>query len=543
MSSVARYFHTIRYLKANQLFWRVRLRLLSSAVHEGALLNVRPSMRMLVRPVEGLTAMLGPTEFEFLGARRRVATPQDWEPPDAPKLWTYNLHYFDDLNAQEASARVDWHREVLERWVSENPPGRVNAWEPYPVSRRIVNWIKWTSRGNQLSFACRASLATQTRWLRRRLEFHLLGNHLLANAKALVFSGLYFDGQEADAWYEQGMQILQRELPEQVLSDGAHFELSPMYHAAVLEDLLDLVNILRCYDRDVPALWMDCAQRMLRWLQAMCHPDGGISFFNDAAFGIAASKIELDDYASRLGLMAPGNHNAAVVDLSASGYVRAKCGTAFLLCDCGSVGPDYLPGHAHADTLSFELSLNGKRVMVNSGTSRYGNDAERQRQRGTAAHNTVVVDGEDSSEVWGGFRVARRARTRLRWVRSFEPIEFVAEHDGYRRLPGQVGHERRWILDQKGMQIYDRLSGRFKIAEMYLHLHPDVEASRSDSNGVLLRQGGIGIATIVFEGALDVSLRDSTWHPRFGAPVHNSCIVVKFCRSQLLTRLSWADSA
>ena len=82
------------------------------------------------------------------------------------------------------------------------------------------------------------------------------------------------------------------------------------------------------------------------------------------------------------------------------------------LLDVAPVGPDYLPGHAHADTLSFELSLFGQRVLVNSGTSQYEAGPERSRQRGTAAHNTVIVDGHDSSEVWAGFRVARRASSR-----------------------------------------------------------------------------------------------------------------------------------
>ena len=84
-------------------------------------------------------------------------------------------------------------------------------------------------------------------------------------------------------------------------------------------------------------------------------------------------------------------------------------GEAVLLIDVAPIGPDYLPGHAHADTLSYELSLYGKRVLVNSGTSRYGSGPKRDWERSTAAHNTVEVDGQSSSETWSGFRVARRA--------------------------------------------------------------------------------------------------------------------------------------
>lgn len=85
--------------------------------------------------------------------------------------------------------------------------------------------------------------------------------------------------------------------------------------------------------------------------------------------------------------------------LKDSGYVVAKVNEIKLITDVAKVGPDYIPGHAHADTLSFEFSIGNQRVFVNSGTSIYGLGEERLRQRKTETHNTVVVDGEDSSSV------------------------------------------------------------------------------------------------------------------------------------------------
>jgi len=177
--------------------------------------------------------------FRFLNVERRCSLAADWQPGGADKLWIYNLHYFDDLNAHAAANRRHWHHQLLERWVAENPPGQGEGWEPYPLSRRIVNWVKWGLRGNAFPAACRTSLAVQARWLLGRLEYHLLGNHLLANASALVHAGLYFAGPEAERWYGRGMHILGRELPAQVLPDGGHFERSTMYHASTLEHLLD----------------------------------------------------------------------------------------------------------------------------------------------------------------------------------------------------------------------------------------------------------------------------------------------------------------
>jgi uncharacterized heparinase superfamily protein len=323
-----------------------------------------------------------------------------WSGLQREKLWRYNQHYFDDLNAQDAADRISWHEALLCDWVAQNLPGQGDGWEPYPLSLRVVNWVKWALGGVALPPTAKQSLAVQVRWLTGRLENHLLGNHLFSNAKALVMAGLFFNGPEADAWLDQGLRILAHEVPEPLLPDGGHFERSTMYHALALEDMLDLVNATQCFANRLSAKqqrqvddWPELACKMYVWLLAMCHPDGEFSLFNDAAFDIAPSVAELDSYVRRLFVdEATQGPSPSLVLLKESGYVRLAHGLAVAILDVAPVGPDYLPGHAHADTLSFELSVGPHRVFVNSGTSCYGSSIERLRQRGTAALNTVVVD-------------------------------------------------------------------------------------------------------------------------------------------------------
>jgi uncharacterized heparinase superfamily protein len=167
----------------------------------------------------------------FLNQSGRIDEPGDWNSPEMPHLWLYNLHYFDDLNAESAQTRVAWHRNLIRRWIEENPPFAGTGWEPFPCSLRIVNWIKWVLNGNELQPDWSQSLALQAAWLEKHIEWHLLGNHLFANAKALVFAGMFFDGKDADRWLRKGLNILEREIPEQILGDGGQFELSPMYHS------------------------------------------------------------------------------------------------------------------------------------------------------------------------------------------------------------------------------------------------------------------------------------------------------------------------
>ena len=539
MSTFARYFHTVRHLRPAQVVGRVRLLLSRPRPDVRPAPPARELHAPYTAPVAPQPSLLGAARFRFLNLERDCPGVADWQARDVSRLWVYNLHYFDDLNAVGGATRHAWHTALLRRWVAENPPGQGAGWEPYPLSRRIINWVKWSARGNVLPPQCHASLAVQSRWLTQRLEYHILGNHLFANAKALVHAGLYCQGEEAESWYALGMRIVARELREQVLPDGGHFELSTMYHAAALEDLLDLINVLRAFGREVPSEWLTTAARMQRWLVVMSHPDGEIAFFNDAAFGVAPTGAELEAYAVRLGLPTALPVAESLLTLNDSGYVRAAAGAAYLICDCAQVGPDYLPGHAHADTLSFELSLGGQRLLVNSGTSEYGTGVERLRQRGTAAHNTVVIDGQDSSEVWSGFRVARRARARLQRVASGTALVIAAGHDGYRRLRGGNLHERQWILDARSLRIEDRISGAFGAAAAWFHLAPHVEARQTGAAEILLRWADNGCARLVFDGASALSVSESTWHPRFGVSLANRAVVALFSAATLSTSLCW----
>jgi uncharacterized heparinase superfamily protein len=387
------------------------------------------------------------------------------------------------------------------------------------------------------------SLVEQAHALSQQIEHHLLGNHILANAKALVFAGTYFDGKAADKWLQAGLKLLDEQLTEQVLNDGAHFELSPMYHSIILSDVLDLVQLGQLYPGGGIAQQAkrlrNTAALMARWLEGVLHPDGNIPFFNDAAFGIAPEPGAILDYASKLGVV------RAVADggmhhYQASGYVAAHLADQFAIMDVANIGPEYIPGHAHADTLSFEWSLKGQRVLVNSGTSVYGVNEERLRQRQTAAHNTVVVNGEDSSEVWSGFRVARRARAfNVKAGQAGDSVVVRASHDGYKRLRPKVVHQREWRLSPGVLELTDTLTGKFKTAQAYYHLHPFVKASLRRGVVELILADGSGCEMTVEGGEL--ALEESTWHPEFGVSEANQCVVLTFLGPVVKTTFRWGQ--
>jgi uncharacterized heparinase superfamily protein len=544
---LGRLFHTVRYLRPVQIYGRLWLRTIRPRPDVRPAPPVRtPSGSWIVRSWRE-PSLVDENTFRFLNVSCAIANPRDWDSAERSKLWRYNLHYFDDLTAANAPDRTGRHRALLARWIAENPPPVGTGWEPYPTSLRIVNWIKWSLNGGGsrgLDEKAIASLAIQARWLRKRLEVHLLGNHLWANGKALVFAGAFFDDSEADEWLRKGSAILERELGEQVLGDGGHFEQSPMYHAILLEDVLDLVNLDRAFPSRLPprllARLREVAPRMLRWLEVMSHPDGKISFFNDAALGVAPDFAWLRDTALRLGLevvAAPLRH---LEHLAESGYVRLDDGRAVVICDMASVGPDYLPGHAHADTLSFEMSIDGKRVFVNSGTGTYDSSAQREFERSTAAHNTVVVNGENSSEVWASFRVARRARPfDVRTGTDEGGLWVEGSHDGYRRLRPPVVHRRRIEASSHEVKISDHVSA-VQPAVANLYLHPDFSSAGGTGAAVTFhRADGHGRVSVSTDAGAGVNVQPSTWRVEFGKQVSNLRLILPFSDGTLMTRITW----
>ncbi len=171
-----------------------------------------------------------------------------------------------------------------------------------------------------------------------------------------------------------------------------------------------------------------------------------------------------------------------------SGNIVYRENNSHLIADVGNVGLDYLPGHSHPDILSFELAVRNHRIIVNSGTSVYGISQEGLRQRGTQAHSTVEIDNTNSTEIWSGFRVARRARpfdVKVDYNKIENEFNFIASHNGYFRLKGNPIHTRSWNFNGKKWKITDYISGSNNIITSRYYLHPEIQIRKSNIGFVL----------------------------------------------------------
>lgn len=370
-------------------------------------------------------------------------------------LWTYNLNYFDFLNQPGITANegCKW----IDRFIADIP---TITWglDPYPIALRGINWIKFFCKFPECAIREREdSLWSQYKLIEKKLEYHLMGNHLLEDAFSWYIGAVYYGDEAMKA---KAYKLLTEQLKEQTLQDGAHYEQSVMYHCILLDRLLDCINFsptdeLKSY-----------AEVQLGWLKSICYKDGSIPMMNDAALGIAPTMEEIEDYAKRLGV------TCEPTALGASGYRKMANDTWEATIDIGNITASYQPGHTHADTFNYELRLEGKPFIVDTGISTYDKTSRRQYERSTKAHNCVVVDGKDSSEVWGGFRVGKRCQVK---VIKDEACQIEASHNGFEKTC-----TRKFAITDESFSIDDYYDGE---AISYIHLIKDADTTRIHIEG------------------------------------------------------------
>jgi uncharacterized heparinase superfamily protein len=462
----------------------------------------------------------------FLNTTHSLAAPIEWNPALTPDLERMNLHYMEYLEALDDEP----FERVVREWIDAVPLARrgswSSAWNCYALSLRTLVWMQQLAvRRNRLAPAflelVHASLVEQLRFLETHLELDIGGNHLIKNAKTLLWAGAYFTGDEAARWRALGETLLAAELEEQILADGMHYERSPAYHTQVFADFVECASVAT---GPLRARLVQTLGRMAQALVDLTHPDGQTSLFNDGGLDMSYSTEACLVAAKEVGVERPTPRER--FELREAGYFGARIGSNYLLVDCGALAPDHLPAHGHGDALAFEWTLHGQRIIVDAGVFEYERGPLRDAVRSTRSHNTLTLDDLDQSEFWSSFRVGRRARVR---VERFEKLGqgFVLEgsHDGYSHLAGSPRHRRRIIAARESLVIDDEVVGgaRQSVRARFL-LHPAVRVEASKHQMVLRR----GAVAVVLETRGTLELVDAWWYPDFGVKQRTKQIVVAY---------------
>lgn len=475
MNDILKYYHTLKHLKPTQIYFQLKYRWRKAIGYKSSL----PKNKFVAKSfnwnntIRPTSLWNGSNEFTFLNLTKVFNNSIDWNDATYGKLWTYNLNYFEYLlqvdvgNKSGLSIMLDY----INCYSTH-----IDGIEPYPTSLRIINWIKYINAHQINNNSVDLTLVKDAYRLMDNLEYHLLANHLLENGFALLFAGEYLQDSMLRA---KGSFIVRTQLQEQILIDGAHYELSPMYHQLMLNRVLDSIQLLRSTgnERALLTLLEEKARLMLGWINAVTFNNGTIPLVNDSANGVNATTQQLVDYARQLNIIAISSK------LSASGYRKIRTSKFELFLDVGNIQPSYQPGHTHADTFNYLIHSDEKPFIVEAGTSTYENNKRRRYERSTSAHNTVTINGEDNSKVWSSFRVAKRAKV----SELIERGNMVsAKHDGYTN-----GHYRCWKYEEDYIEIIDTLDEPAEKAISYIHLHPEVSILSHDKDNIVTSLGQI----------------------------------------------------
>ena len=358
-------------------------------------------------------AALARGHFAYLGREVDYSAGIRWHDPGASPLWAFNLHYLGAVLELVLAGDAAAARRILSAWCADFGArwDRV-AWHPYPTSLRLANLCFAAAQlggFDALDPAACDLTATHAAYLLRHLERDLRGNHLFENAFALLVAGAYLDGSLAARCAATARQILAAEVPEQVRADGSHFELSPMYHAIVMQRCLQALALLDGDDPLARGTLAPAVQRMARFLAGILCPDGDIPPLGDAVRGFAPPPGALLALAERLAGACAAPPPVGVTSFDDAGLHVLRSARVWAIFDAGPVCPDYLPGHGQADSLTVEVWCDGTCIVGDPGVHEYSGP-ERAWGRSSRAHSTLTVDDADTSEVYGSFRVGGRAR-------------------------------------------------------------------------------------------------------------------------------------
>lgn len=456
------YFNTLKYLKLKQilyrLFYRVRDRFFPLKLKE---FRVNSYELELIESISNYSKVKD-REFYILNRSKEFKEGIDWDFLEYGKLWCYNLNYFEYLDSLDRESGVKLILEFIDS--KEKKIGL----EAFPISLRGINWIKFLSRYRVKNQKISNSLYSQYQILSKSIEYHILGNHLLENGFSLLFGSYYFQDEKL---YNLAKNILIKELKEQILRDGAHFELSPTYHQLMLFRVLDSINLVKNSDfksKELLKFLEDRAKPMLNWIESISFRGGEIPLFNDSSNSVAPTTKSLIEYAKRLGI----DFRDREYRVFESGYWSYKFREYQIAIDMANIEATYIAGHTHSDIFTFELYSKNRAIIVDRGVSTYESSSQRLLERSIKSHNSVEIEDFEPIEIWSSFRVGERG-----YISDFkESRDSLSSSYNFKGIT----QSREFKFYEDAIEIFDRVSIESKKCYFRLHFAPELRVELKD---------------------------------------------------------------
>lgn len=468
--------------------------------------------------------------------------------------------------------------ELLREWLLANPPKQgINWCSALELAFRVQSWIhalRFFDGAAEIDETLRrdliASAALQVEHIARNLSTWFSPNtHLTGEALALLSAGCAWPQlPHAERWRTLGWQILCDELPRQLRPDGVYFEQSAWYQSYTLDFYLLGMQWARFAGLPIPGGMPDRVRAAARALRAVTRPDGTIARLGDDDGGrtLPLSVAPFGDMSDSLWRAAAMLDDDSLIPPSDAGrssllwlegsdtYLRMGARTAsmsgrsssafrdggwvtlveqapsadrdhWLVLDAGPHGA-LSHAHSHADALGIDLSLHGVPVLVDAGTGAYVGTL-RRRYRSTAVHNTVTVDGSDSSEQGTSFNWRSATDSMLDGFGSCVGGSFVAaSHDGYRRLADPVRHHRTILrIDRHYWIMFDALDAKASHqVSITLQAAPDAQVRERSPQAFDIEVGDVRLQ-VALDPAMDGAVESRTVSPAYALQLPAPAVV------------------
>lgn len=541
--NIFKYCDTFAYLKPEQTFGRVKFMLrrkfeitrFSPALVDKARKNAE---RIVSAGFEAITFNFNNSEQRMLCNRIKWNS-SDYGWLDKPeKLWLYKLNYFDWLFDNKLNLQVAEYA-ILD-WICKNADSRAETWEPYPMSRRLISWVKWLKKNEKnlivSTVKCISeAIECQLNRLFRDIEYHIQANHVITNLQAILAAVDYLLSQNF-ALHKDFKKIadeLINQLNLQFFADGGHFERSPMYHVemmAAVEDIKDTLERLvkRQQIKHVLVMQMQftlslCVKKLARmqiWLSKLTHPDGKVAMFGDSA--AVAGNL---------------NYEPKLVELlKESGFFIYRKKPIYFVLSVSAPSPSFQPGHSHCDALSFELSFQNKKIITDTGCGSYQNFEVREHCRKSLSHNIPQIEHLDQSEMYDCFKVGARAQV---MAKNFDERRNLLEMTVLDRY-GQY-FTRKVLFGENYIEVSDKITNRTMTGAFIsvLHLSDEVKDISTAQRDVAAEFEIEGYNFVVCADSR-YRISDHTYYKDFGKPAEGKKIIFNNCEgNEIAYVLRW----
>ena len=420
---------------------------------------------------------------------------------DHKNIWELNRHQHLVLLAQAylITRNRDYLVEIqqqIDSWFNQNLFMRgINWTSALEVAIRALSWTWiWHLVSNVMEPEFRRKFLTGLYrhgcYLERNLSVYFSPNtHLLGEAVALHALGALFPQlPRAAKWKSVGAAHVAAEMQNQVREDGSHFEQSTYYHVYAADmfafhlllnpeapkeyrerllQMADYLNALLGAAREIPCFGDDDGGRLF-------HPHGRKTRFGRGTLAVASHLLHRDfcyDDADAQEMaywwLGPTKNAhwtppfAGARVFKDAGMAVAAHGGIQVHLKYGPMGPGGA-GHSHADLLSLTVRQGEEQLLVDAGTFTYVGDPQwRDWFRGTAAHNTVVIDGLNQATPVGPFRWTGKPESALE---SENPLAVTCRYHGFT-------HRRRLLWkDSTTLIVADEVNGppgEHEVAQMW----------------------------------------------------------------------------